>query len=173
MLVKGRTWFLGNDIDTDQIMPTRWLALRTPEELGPHALTGNDPEWPQRVTPGDILVAGRNFGCGSSREHAPLGLKGLGLACVVAQSFSRIFYRNAVNVGLPLLVVRDDIAGRSQGCDGWVDVELGLLSFDDGTQRIQGAAPAAIVLEILAAGGLMARIAERRRAHGDSGVTVR
>ena len=83
---KGRAWFIGDDIDTDQIMPTRYLALRTPEDLGPHALSGNDPAWSQRIARGDILVAGKNFGCGSSREHAPLGLKGMGLACVVAKS---------------------------------------------------------------------------------------
>lgn len=151
----GQTWFLGDDIDTDQIMPTRFLALRTPEELGPHALSGNDPEWPSRIASGDILVAGANFGCGSSREHAPLGLKGLGIACVIAKSFSRIFYRNAVNVGLPTLVVKQEIPERRQGRDGWVDIENGRLSFDAGTTALEGIAPAPVVLAILSAGGLM------------------
>lgn len=152
---QGRCWFFGDDIDTDQIMPTRYLALRTAEALGPYALSGVDPVWPQRVARGDIVVAGWNFGCGSSREHAPLGLLGHGAACVVAKSFSRIFYRNAVNIGLNLMVLRQDIAGRTQGCDGWVDVANGWLSFDGGATVLQGVAPAPIVLEILAHGGLM------------------
>lgn len=161
MWIKGRTWFLDDDIDTDQIMPTRYLALRTAEELGLHALTGNDPSWPQRIAPGDILVAGRNFGCGSSREHAPLGLKGMGLACVVAKSFSRIFYRNAINVGLPILAVKEDVGQRDQGCDGWVDIHAGRISFDGGERVLEGVAPAPIVLEILEAGGLMPHVAKR------------
>ncbi|MFO1311605.1 MAG: 3-isopropylmalate dehydratase [Burkholderiales bacterium] len=161
---KGRTWFLGDDVDTDQIMPTRYLALRTAQDLGRHALSGNDPAWPERIAAGDMLVAGANFGCGSSREHAPLGLKGMGLACVIAQSFSRIFYRNAVNVGLPLLVVKAPIAERAQGRDGWVDLEAGRLSFDGGGTALDGTPPAPIVLSILAAGGLMQYVAGRGRA---------
>lgn len=158
---QGRTWFFGDDVDTDQIMPTRYLALRTAEDLGEYALSGVDPAWPQRIARGSILVAGRNFGCGSSREHAPLGLKGLGLACVVAHSFSRIFYRNAVNIGLPLLVLTDDITDFTQGRDGWVDIEAGRLSFDGGRTCLQGVAPAPVVLDILRRGGLMARVAAR------------
>jgi 3-isopropylmalate/(R)-2-methylmalate dehydratase small subunit len=158
---QGRVWFLGNDIDTDQIMPARYLALRTAEELGRHALSGNDPGWAERIDPGDILVAGANFGCGSSREHAPLGLEGMGLACVVASSFSRIFYRNAVNVGLPLLVVKAPIAARDQGSDGWVDIAAGRISFDGGRTALSGVPPAPVVLAILAAGGLMQHVASR------------
>ena len=161
MWQQGRVWYLGNDIDTDQIMPTRYLALRTPEELGQHALSGNDPAWAERIRPGDILAAGANFGCGSSREHAPLGLKGMGLACVVASSFSRIFYRNAVNVGLPLLVVREPITARDQGSDGWVDVASGQLSFDGGSTVLGCVPPAQVILAILAAGGLMQYVASR------------
>ena len=161
MWQKGSVWFLGDDIDTDQIMPTRYLALRTSEDLGRHALSGNDPGWAERISSGDILAAGANFGCGSSREHAPLGLKGMGLACVVARSFSRIFYRNAVNVGLPLLVVKAPITARDQGCEGWVDVAAGQLSFDAGQTVLSGAPPAPVVLAILAAGGLMQYVASR------------
>jgi 3-isopropylmalate/(R)-2-methylmalate dehydratase small subunit len=152
---QGKCWFFGDDVDTDQIMPTRYLALRTAEDLGRHALSGVDPVWPDRISSGDIVVGGANFGCGSSREHAPLGLKGLGLACVVAPSFSRIFYRNAVNVGLPLIVMKETVVDRRQGCDGWVDIEEGLLSFDGGRTRLRGVPPARIVLDILRHGGLM------------------
>jgi len=161
---QGRTWFFGDNVDTDQIMPTRYLALRTAEELGPHALSGVDPAWPQRIARGSIVVGGRNFGCGSSREHAPLGLKGLGLAGVVARSFSRIFYRNAINIGLPLLVLDMDLSGRTQGCDGWVDVPAGRLSFDGGKTHLQGVAPAPVVLDILRHGGLMQRVAAQAAA---------
>lgn len=153
---QGRCWFFGDDVDTDQIMPTRYLALRTAESLGRHALSGVDPAWPERVARGDIIIAGWNFGCGSSREHAPLGLLGLGVACVVAKSFSRIFYRNAVNIGLHLMALRQDPPDRTQGRAGWVDVVEGRLSFDSGATVLQGAPPAPIVLEILAHGGLMA-----------------
>ncbi len=160
---QGRTWFFGDDVDTDQIMPTRYLALRTAEDLGQHALSGVDPAWPQRIARGSIVVGGWNFGCGSSREHAPLGLKGLGLACVVAKSFSRIFYRNAVNIGLPLLVLKDEIEDRGQGRDGWVDVAAGRLSFDGGRSVMQGVVPAPVVLDILKAGGLMTYVAAKSR----------
>ncbi|MGE5510795.1 MAG: 3-isopropylmalate dehydratase [Bacteroidota bacterium] len=164
MWQKGRAWFLGDDIDTDQIMPTRYLALRTPEDLGPHALSGIDPAWAQRIARGDILIGGNNFGCGSSREHAPIGLKGLGLACVVAKSFSRIFYRNAVNIGLPMLVLKTEIVDRTQGRDGWIDVAGGRLSFDGGKTALQGIAPAPIVLSILKSGGLMQYVASKAMA---------
>jgi 3-isopropylmalate/(R)-2-methylmalate dehydratase small subunit len=160
----GTTWFFGDDVDTDQIMPTRYLALRTAEDLGKHALSGVDPSWPERIKPGEIVVGGWNFGCGSSREHAPLGLKGLGLACVVAKSFSRIFYRNAINIGLPLLVLKEEIADRKQGRRGWVDVEKGQLSFDGGDTVLQGIAPAPVVLDILSHGGLMHYVAKRSSA---------
>lgn len=156
---QGRSWFFGDDVDTDQIMPTRYLALRTAEDLGQYALSGVDPGWPQRIARGDIVIGGLNFGCGSSREHAPLGLKGLGLACVVARSFSRIFYRNAINIGLPLLVLTEEIVDRRQGRDGWVDVATGRLSFDAGESCLQGIAPAPVVLDILKHGGLMQYVA--------------
>jgi 3-isopropylmalate/(R)-2-methylmalate dehydratase small subunit len=166
MWQKGRVWFVGDDVDTDQIMPTRYLTLRTAEDLARHVMSGNDPEWPTRIGAGDILVAGANFGCGSSREHAPLGLKGRKLACVVASSFSRIFYRNAVNVGLPLLVVKQPIEDRRQGRDGWVDLVGGRLSFDAGLTALEGIPPAPIVLSIVAAGGLMQYVARQPAARG-------
>lgn len=151
----GPTWFFGDNVDTDQIMPARYLSLRTAEDLGQYALSGVDPDWPARIRPGAIIVAGRNFGCGSSREHAPLGLKGLKPACVVACSFARIFYRNAINIGLPLLVLDEDIPDRTQGRTARVNVTLGQLAFEGDATPRQGIAPAPIVLDILARGGLM------------------
>lgn len=158
---EARGWYFGDDIDTDQIMPTRYLALRTPEDLAPYALSGNDPAWATTITPGDVIVAGKNFGCGSSREHAPLGLKGLGVRCVVAQSFSRIFYRNAVNIGLALLVVPEPLPKQAQGSNVWINFADGLVSFDGGQTSFVGVPPAPIVLDILSHGGLMPMVAAR------------
>lgn len=160
---EGRAWFIGGDIDTDQIMPTPYLALKTNEELARHVLCGNDPAWPGRFKPGDVLFAGANFGCGSSREHAPRGLKGAGLACVVAPSFARIFYRNAINVGLPLLVLPDVQTGRP-GEGVWIDVEHGQVKRSRDGPVMQGVRPPDIVLAILACGGLMSFIQERATA---------
>jgi len=103
MKLKGKTWKFGNDVDTDAIIPARCLNTTDPKELAAHCMEDADPEFVSRVKPGDIIVAGKNFGCGSSREHAPIAIKAAGVSCVVAHSFARIFYRNAFNVGLPIL----------------------------------------------------------------------
>ena len=103
MKLKGKTWKFGNDIDTDAIIPARYLNTTDPKELAAHCMEDADPEFVSKVKPGDIIVAGKNFGCGSSREHAPIAIKAAGVSCVVAHSFARIFYRNAFNVGLPIL----------------------------------------------------------------------
>ena len=97
----GRVWKFGDDIDTDVIIPGKYLRTKNMEVFAAHAMEGIDPEFAKRVEHGDIIVAGRNFGCGSSREQAPLALKYAGVACVIAKSFARIFFRNAINVGLP------------------------------------------------------------------------
>jgi len=99
----GKVWKFGDDVDTDAIVPGRFLILNTPQELAKHAFEGVRPEFKDRVKPGDIIVAGDNFGCGSSREHAPLALKGAGIRCVIAKSFARIFFRNSINIGVTLL----------------------------------------------------------------------
>lgn len=161
MWTKGHGWFLGDDIDTDQIMPTRYLAHSTAEDLAPFALSGNDTNWASTIKPGDVLIAGKNFGCGSSREHAPLGLKGLGIQCVVAQSFSRIFYRNAVNIGLALLTIPQGVTVQPQGNTAWIDFPKGLLSFDAGATTFEGVPPSPIVLDILNHGGLMPMVTNR------------
>jgi 3-isopropylmalate/(R)-2-methylmalate dehydratase small subunit len=160
---KGRAWFIGEDIDTDQIMPTPYLVLKTNEDLGKHVLSGNDGAWPERFQPGDILFAGANFGCGSSREHAPRGLKGAGIACVVAPSFARIFYRNAINIGLPLLVLPEQQTGIA-GQAAWFDIDTGRVKRCDDGPVLQGVAPPQIVKDILARGGLMAYVKVRAAA---------
>jgi len=105
--MKGNVWKFGNDIDTDAIIPGRYLILNTPEELAQHAFEGVRPEFASVVEPGNIIIGGNNFGCGSSREHAPLALKGVKVKCIIAKSFARIFFRNSINIGLPLLECPD------------------------------------------------------------------
>ncbi|MCJ7618608.1 MAG: 3-isopropylmalate dehydratase small subunit, partial [Anaerolineae bacterium] len=118
----GRAWKYGDDIDTDVIIPARYLSASTPEELGRHCMEGVSPEFADEVRPGDVIVAGENFGCGSSREHAPLAIKGCGVSCVVAKSFARIFYRNAINTGLPILECREAVEATEQGDQLRVDL---------------------------------------------------
>jgi len=101
--LKGRAWIFGNDINTDEIIPAKYLITSEPEELGKHLFADLIPNFYQKIAKGDFLVAGKNFGCGSSREHAPWAIKGCGVSCVIAISFARIFFRNAINIGLPIL----------------------------------------------------------------------
>jgi 3-isopropylmalate/(R)-2-methylmalate dehydratase small subunit len=101
--IRGRVWEFGDNVDTDQIIPAEYLVTGDPEELGRHVFEKVRPEFARKVGRGDIIVAGGNFGCGSSREHAPRALIGAGISCVVARSFARIFYRNSINIGLPVV----------------------------------------------------------------------
>jgi len=103
MIFKGKAWKFGSDVDTDAIIPARYLNQSDPNELAKHVMEDEKPEFPKKVEQGDIIIAGKNFGCGSSREHAPLALKTAGISCIIADSFARIFYRNSLNLGLPLL----------------------------------------------------------------------
>jgi 3-isopropylmalate/(R)-2-methylmalate dehydratase small subunit len=103
MIYKGKVWIFGDNIDTDVIIPARHLNIRNMHELASHCMEDIDPEFTLKIEPGDIIVAGKNFGCGSSREHAPLVIKTAGISCVIADSFARIFYRNSINIGLSIL----------------------------------------------------------------------
>lgn len=106
--VEGRAWLFGKNVDTDQIIPAEYLVTGDPKELGKHVFKNVRPSFAHEVEKGDILVAGENFGCGSSREHAPRALIGAGVSCVIAESFARIFYRNSINIGLPVVECRVD-----------------------------------------------------------------
>jgi 3-isopropylmalate dehydratase small subunit len=117
--VEGRAWVFGDNVDTDQIIPADYLVTMDNAELAKHAFEKAMPRFAKDVRPGDIVVAGRNFGCGSSREHAPRALMGAGISCVVAISFARIFYRNSINIGLP--VVEAEVAAEN---DDWIRVDL-------------------------------------------------
>jgi len=105
--MEGRVWKYKDNVDTDVIIPARYLNTIDPEELKLHCMEDLDPEFSNKVQPGDIIVAGNNFGCGSSREHAPIAIKASGISCIVAKSFARIFFRNAINIGLPILEIEE------------------------------------------------------------------
>jgi len=150
--IVGRVWKFGNDIDTDVIIPGKYLRTKDMQVFAAHAMEGIDPEFAKKVTPGDIIVAGTNFGCGSSREQAPLALKHAGIACIVAKSFARIFFRNAINIGLPLLEADVD-------CEEGDEVEIDLLKGEIrviGNGTFKGNRLPDFLLEILTAGGLVA-----------------
>ncbi len=125
--MKGRCWKYGADINTDLIIAGRYLNTTDPKLLAGHCMEDLDPAFASRVQPGDIMLAGKNFGCGSSREHAPLALKAAGIACVIAGSFARIFYRNAFNLGLPLLVCPEAYAESDSGDELEVSLDTGII----------------------------------------------
>jgi len=126
-MMKGKTWKFGDDINTDLIIPARYLNTSRPEELARHCLEGVDPEFSKKVRQGDIIIAGKNFGCGSSREHAPIALKAAGVSCIVAQSFARIFYRNSFNIGLPILECPEAVDAISEGHEVEINMESGAI----------------------------------------------
>ena len=151
----------GNDVDTDVIIPARYLNTSAPEELAAHCMEDIDPMFAGRVRHGDIIVAGRNFGCGSSREHAPLAIKASGISCVVAESFARIFYRNALNIGLPILECPAAANAISAGDEVSVNLETGEIT-DITTGRTFHAEPfPPFMMELIAAGGLAAYLKAR------------
>ncbi len=154
----ARVWTLGDDIDTDIIIPTEYLAFETVEEMKPYAFSPLRPELAGQIEPGDILVAGKNFGCGSSREQAPEVIKALGIRCVAARSFARIFFRNAINNGLLLIETPDLRDAVTEGQT--VEVEVGHCIRANGTEFSIASLPENL-LEILDAGGLVK--AMRRR----------
>ena len=126
-LIEGHARVLGDHIDTDAIIPATYLVSHDPVELGSHLLEGHDPDFPSRIKEGDIIVAGLNFGSGSSREHAPLAIKGAGVACVIASSFARIFFRSAINVGLPILESPEVVRATEEGDRLRVDLAAGTV----------------------------------------------
>ncbi|MBU4349536.1 3-isopropylmalate dehydratase small subunit [bacterium] len=115
MIIKGKVWKFKDNIDTDVIIPARYLNTSDPEELALHCMEDYDSEFVKKMNQGDIVVAGRNFGCGSSREHAPIALKAAGVSCIIAKSFARIFFRNAINIGLPIFESIEVVEQCSQG----------------------------------------------------------
>lgn len=154
----GKVWVLGDDIDTDIIIPTEYLALKTVQDMTPYAFSPLRPELAGQIQPGDIIVAGKNFGCGSSREQAPEIIKALGIRCVVARSFARIFFRNAINNGL-LLIENDTLRDKVSEGDT-IDVEVNNCITHNGSSYPIASLPDNLV-EILNAGGLVKAMRKR------------
>lgn len=123
----GKVFKYGDNIDTDVIVPGKYLSVGDPDELAKICMEGIDPDFYNRVTKGDVMVCGANFGCGSSREHAPIAIKAAGISCIVGESFARIFYRNAINIGLPVLEAPDAARAISDGDDVEVNVATGTI----------------------------------------------
>ena len=157
----ARAWRFGDDIDTDVIIPARYLTSSDEKELGLHALEGLDPGFADEVRQGDVVVAGRNFGCGSSREHAPLALRGAGVSVVAASSFARIFFRNAINTGLPVLVCPEAVEATETGDDLEIDVSSGTIFNASKEMRFAARPHPEFVLEIIERGGLVPWVRER------------
>ncbi|MBS4022100.1 MAG: 3-isopropylmalate dehydratase small subunit [Dethiobacter sp.] len=126
--MNGRVWKFGDDIDTDAIIPARYLNTSDAQELASHLMEDADPEFPQKAKKGDIIVALKNFGCGSSREHAPIAIKEFGISCVIAHSFARIFYRNAINIGLPILECPEAAEAVAEGDEVSIDLANGRIT---------------------------------------------
>jgi 3-isopropylmalate/(R)-2-methylmalate dehydratase small subunit len=159
--LRGHAWTFGRDIDTDLIIPARYLNMKTAEELAQHVMEDADPAFPGKVRPGDMVVARENFGCGSSREHAPIALKGAGVSVVIAKSFARIFYRNAFNTGLPILVAPEAVEGIKEGDELTVDLATGEIA-DLTTGVIYQAQPLPpFMQELVEAGGLLSYLKKR------------
>jgi 3-isopropylmalate dehydratase small subunit len=154
-MLKGKVWKYGDNVDTDAVIPARYLNVSTPEELALHCMEDIYLDFAGAVQPGDIIVGGKNFGCGSSREHAPLAIKGAGVSCVIAETFARIFYRNAINIGLPILECPEAVTDTDAGQTLEVALETGTIRNLDTGQVFQAAPYPPFMMDIISAGGLI------------------
>lgn len=166
MLLKGKVFKFGHDIDTDAIIPARHMNTSVPEELAKHCMEDADPEFVNKMSPGDIIVAGKNFGCGSSREHAPIAIKYAGVSCVIAKSFARIFYRNAINIGLPIFESPEAVDGIEEGHQVQVNADTGVITNLTTGEEYQAKPFPEFMQQLMAAGGLMAYVKERVNNRG-------
>ncbi|MEA3368186.1 MAG: 3-isopropylmalate dehydratase small subunit [Planctomycetota bacterium] len=160
-MIRGKGHVFGDDVNTDEIIPARYLNRIDPDFLGAHCMEGADPEFVGKLEPGDVIVAGKNFGCGSSREHAPLAIKAAGVACVVARSFARIFFRNAINIGLPIVACPEAVRDASPGDDIEVDLAAGRLTNHTTDRTLTFPPLTEEIHSIIEAGGLMPFVKQR------------
>lgn len=168
MKLTGRVWKFGDDVDTDAIIPARYLNTSDPKELAGHVMEDADRDFPKKVRPGDIIVAGKNFGCGSSREHAPIAIKAAGVQAVVARSFARIFYRNAFNIGLPIFESAGLSRDAKEGGTVEIDADSGVIkNLATGAEHRAEPIPP-FMLELIASGGLVEwtkkKLGDRKKA---------
>ncbi len=167
MSLRGRVHKYGANVDTDAIIPARYLNINEPEELAQHCMEDIDAEFVSRVQPGDVIVATTNFGCGSSREHAPLCIKAAGVSCVIANSFARIFYRNSINIGLPILECDEAVEDTEAGDELEVELESGTIRNLTKGKTFQAKPYPEFMLELMRAGGLVEYT--KRRLAGKAG----
>ncbi|UCG54108.1 MAG: 3-isopropylmalate dehydratase small subunit [Dehalococcoidia bacterium] len=154
-MLKGKVHKYGANMDTDAIIPARYLNISEITELAKHCMEDIDIDFVKRVNPGDMILAGTNFGCGSSREHAPLAIKALGVSCIIAKSFARIFFRNAINIGLPLLECTEAVDNTRSGQMIAIDLSSGkIINIDTGMEFVAQPYPQ-FMAEIIVAGGLI------------------
>ena len=153
--MSGRAHIFGDHIDTAQIIPTKYLVTTDPKELAMHCMETADQDFVKRVKPGDVMVTGVNFGCGSSREHAPISIKGAGVSCVIARSFARIFFRNSINLGLPVLESPEAVDAIKAGDEVDVDLATGVIRNLTTEQTYQAKPFEPFMMELLEAGGLI------------------
>lgn len=165
MELRGKAWKFGNDVDTDLIIPARYLNTSDPAELAVHCMEDADPTFSSKVKPSDLIVAGKNFGCGSSREHAPIALKAAGVSCVIAKTFARIFYRNAFNIGLPIFEAPEAANEISEGNEIRIDAGTGTITNLTTGKTYQATPVPPFMQQIIAAGGLINYVAERKKGN--------
>lgn len=152
---EGKVFKFGDNVDTDVIIPARYLNSSDPKELATHCMEDIDADFVKKVTPGDIIVATKNFGCGSSREHAPIAIKAAGVSCVIAETFARIFYRNAINIGLPIVECLKAAKDISDGDEVYVDFDSGLITNKTTNKTYQGQAFPPFMQKIIDCEGLV------------------
>jgi 3-isopropylmalate dehydratase small subunit len=155
MNFRGKAWKFGDDVDTDAIIPARYLNTSDPKALAAHCMEDADATFSGKVNAGDVIIAGKNFGCGSSREHAPVAIKAVGVSCVIAQSFARIFYRNAFNTGLPILECPEAVAAIETGDEVEVDLDQGVVANVTKGVKYKAEPVPPFMQELLNAGGLI------------------
>jgi 3-isopropylmalate dehydratase small subunit len=159
--LKGKVWKIGHDIDTDVIIAARYLNRSEGDYLASHVFEDLLPDLAKKVQPGDILVAGKNFGCGSSREHAPVAIKYAGFSCIIAESYARIFYRNAINIGLPVIIAPDAAKAIQEGAILEVNPVTGQINDLSQNKTYQGEAFPDFMMEILSSGGFIPYVREK------------
>ena len=155
MNAKGRVFKYGDNVDTDVIIPARYLAIQDKKELAEHCMEDIDTEFVKKVNAGDIMVAGKNFGCGSSREHAPLVIKESGISCVIAETFARIFYRNAINIGLPIIECKEASEDIKDGDSVSIDFDSGIITNETTKKTYKGQAFPEFMQKIIKSEGLV------------------
>ena len=159
-MAEGTIFKFHNDLDTDQIIASQYLLLPNLDEMKGHAFESLDPDFAKKVKPGDFVVGGENFGCGSSREHAPIAIKAAGVSCVIAQTFARIFYRNSINIGLPIIECPEAAEAIQAGDEVEIDFDTGIITDKTQNRQFKGQAFPPFMQKIIAAGGLINYINE-------------